>query len=270
MRFLRTRVLLNPILILFFGLVVLSLAQLYLINGLGNPSILSNFVLIAFSTVILHYYFNLLHIGSHYGISKNKRLNNFVSTACATLSGHTYAAFATTHATHHKFPGDSKKDPDYDITHGSFVLFLPFKIFLHDLWFFNKALYKQKGRLFNYILTRSIQAVLVILIVANGYLSVFLMYWLLPIYILGVLNGIFLFYLPHNVSKFETILSSLSSIKLFSKLSSLIENVIFISRISHESHHDDIRSKNPYFPFIYYFLNRNRLKKETRFKYIAS
>jgi fatty acid desaturase len=258
----------EPILVLFVVLVTLSAFQIYIVSQFGNINWLINTLLILSSTIILHYYFNILHIGSHYGISNNKTLNSFVSTVSAAISGHTYACFATTHSIHHQFPGNEEKDPDYKITHGSFFLFLPFKIFRHDLWFFEKNLYKKSGKLNNYLITRIIQIILISAIVLSGNLDLFLLFWLFPIYILGVLNGIFLFYLPHNVTKYEKILSKLSNVKLLASVINLFENIIFISRISHESHHNNVKAKDPYFPVIYYFINNVKYTKDYRFKYI--
>lgn len=93
-------------------------------------------------------------------------------------------------------------DPDEFISRSPHFLILPFLIFWHDFYFWTNGLW-QNGFWRGYLLNRLVQVILVIIFWYFDKLNLWLVFWLLPIYLVGFANGMFLFYFPHYTTKWE-------------------------------------------------------------------
>lgn len=235
----------------------------------------------------LHYFMNLVHLSSHRLLSKNKVINSILGNLSAIFCGLTLADFASTHLIHHSFL-HTEKDPDRMIARAPHFLVLPFFIFWHDLWFWQNNLW-QNNRFIGYLTDRIIQICLVLLFWYFGKLNLWLIFWLLPIYLVGFFNGMFLFYFPHFQTNWEkkkrlinNYQTSIKTEKLKPKsefnefennftenfekieIKTQIKNhkikldyfdqlglfIIDLSRYSHALHHEKIHSNWAYFPII--------------------
>jgi beta-carotene hydroxylase len=197
------------------------------------------------SIVCLHYLLNLVHIASHNILARSPKLNSVLGGVAAFFGGVTIADFKSTHLLHHRFLDDPKRDPDHYITNSGWWVTIPFKIFYHDVYFWREGLWRKNSAWKSYILTRILQISLITIIILSGYKSVWIALWLTPMLVLGLLNGLFLFYLPHYIPKLEQKWRTKPT--KFNKLPLVL---IDISRVSHERHHDNIRNNENYFPLF--------------------
>jgi fatty acid desaturase len=210
-------------------------------------------------TASLHYHFNLVHLASHQLLSKNRHLNSLLGNISAIFGGITFADFRLTHSLHHKNPTDSEADPDHVITQGHNFFILPFKIFYHDYYFWSKKLYKINKAWRGYLLDRFVQAGLVIASLLTGNISEWILFWLIPIFIIGFFNGMFLFYFPHYSTKLElNWRENLTKTKrnVLNLHQTISLTLIDISREYHTRHHKRIAENRNYFPVLSYILDK--------------
>ena len=157
-------------------------------------------IIIAFS-INLHYFMNLVHLSSHRLLSKSKVTNSILGNLSAIFCGLTLADFTTTHLLHHSFL-HTDRDPDRMIARAPHFLILPFFILWHDFWFWQNGLWRQ-NRFIGYFTDRIAQIGLVLLFWYFDKLNLWFVFWLLPIYLVGFFNGMFLFYFPHFQTNWE-------------------------------------------------------------------
>ena len=210
-----------------------------------ESSLLANIGHFAVATGCLHYLLNLVHIGSHNLLSKRRSWNSFLGNVAGFFGGVTFADFRLTHLRHHRYLDDPQEDPDYFITNSGPWFTIPFKIFYHDVFFFRRGLYKSQHSWRGYLLTRLAQAATVSLLVLLGLKSVWISLWLLPMLLLGLANGLFLFYFPHYIPKLETRWRARPSLWNYPA-----RTLIDVSRVFHERHHDSIQTNLNYFPLL--------------------
>ena len=195
----------------FLNIVVNFSALLNLVNFSWNLILLNLvsslqffgliFLIVSIFSFNLHYFMNLVHLSSHRLLSKNKTVNSLLGNISAIFCGLTLADFASTHLIHHQFL-HTQKDPDQMIAHAPHFLVLPFYIFWHDFWFWQNGLWRQ-NRFIGYLIDRIVQICLVLVFWYFGKLNLWLVFWLLPIYLVGFFNGMFLFYFPHFQTNWE-------------------------------------------------------------------
>jgi beta-carotene hydroxylase len=233
----------------------LSLVILQYQLNFQNP--VSTTFLIIFNSLILHSHFNSLHQSSHHQLFKNPSLNWLLGNYLAFFCGLTFADFTSTHLQHHKYVNNPDKDPDhlisYNMGSGINFLFTPFKIFYHDFWFLRGELTAQTNlisifqnqRLASYFLTRFLQIMLVSTLFLFGFGNLWLLYWAIPMYIVGFFNGLFLFYLPHYQLSDDK--KWLKNLGVFSKFFLFCAK---IARTSHHKHHQKVNYVLAYYPTL--------------------
>ncbi len=213
-------------------------------------------VCFALVVISLHYVLNLVHIGTHNLLSKNRRINSILSNVAAFFGGITFAAFRTTHLLHHRFTSEEDKDPDLYITKSGPIWSIPFKILYHDVFFWRQGLWKQNSGWQSYLITRILQITLISTLFFSSYRLIWVYYWLVPMLILGLLNGMFLFYFPHYSTKLERKWRAKPT-----PYNYIPRTLIDISRIYHERHHDKINNNQNYYPIIaslnHFIINKN-------------
>lgn len=221
---------------------------------------------------ILSCHLNLVHLASHGLLNKNKIVNSILGNISAIFGGLTLADFKTTHAMHHANALNIEKDPDYSIANSISFLTMPFKIWHHDRYFWTKKLWERQNNWIGYIFDRAVQITIISSLSLNGYLYIWVYFWLVPMLVVGVLNGMFLFYLPHYLTntekKFRSILGIETNYKLpYIKANNILEwfNLkykiltllsINISRIYHEKHHDKTSENENFYPISSYLISK--------------
>jgi fatty acid desaturase len=230
--------------LLFFIVSIVFFLNWYFVFKFEYPFEISFLV----SIVCLHYLFTTVHQSSHFLLSKNSKINYSFGFLASLFAGITFADFLFTHTIHHKMIGDPKNDPDHLISGSGPVISIPFKIWLHDYYFFKNN--KVKHQFVSYFLTRITQVCIVIFVfLLTGQINLFLYFWLLPMLVVGLFNSYFLFYIPHY------------EIKGWCWKTNLGKHLIKTSRISHHNHHDNPSKNKDYFPLeeqILYFLQNKK------------
>jgi fatty acid desaturase len=231
-------------------------------------------ILAGLISICLHYNLNILHQASHRLLSKNKGLNDLFGNLSAILGGVTFPGFQSTHFIHHKNPSDPTLDPDYAITNSKSFFFLPFKIWYHDRFYWQHGLWQKHFPAWQYFADRLAQISIVAAFYFTGHLQIWLYFWLLPIYFVGFLNGMFLFYFPHYSTKLENLwrtkISLLSQSKPYQNIiQKLSIFFIDISRYYHERHHDKIMENQNFYPLEKYLYDRLFLQTKPSIEYRA-
>jgi fatty acid desaturase len=238
----------NQVLFFINCFVVAAVFYYLLTRSIGFTEGVTFFILIGFCQ---HYFLNIVHLSSHFLLSKDRKWNAFFGNMASIIGGVTFADFRTTHHLHHRHVSDEQKDPDHWITTSGNVFTIPFKIFYHDYYFWSKGLWK-RGNWRGYVIDRSVQIGFIFAFYFTGHINVWQNFWLLPLLVVGFSNGLFLFYFPHYTAKFERKWRNNTRF-IHQKLTLL---AIDISRIFHEKHHDRIAENQNYFPVFTYLLSR--------------
>jgi beta-carotene hydroxylase len=210
------------------------------------------------TALIIHYQYNTVHIASHHQMSKNKYWNNFLGHLASIICGATFAGFTTNHLLHHKNPNHSDNDPDYQISTKMPLFLIAFKIWYHDYSFFSRRLYLTTGNLFSYFTDRFVQIALITAIVVSGNLFNFLIFWSLPVWLVGTMNGLFLFYFPHYTTDTVEQWKLSENPNLFQQFSLVL---IQISLHYHTKHHQKITGNSNYYPLFSYLKDSVENKK---------
>lgn len=263
-----------------FWLAVVFVINLYRSNlvgffGINSSSVLAwvtTAMLILFNSVVLHSHFNALHQASHRQLSKNPAINNLAGNYIAFFCGLTFADFASTHNQHHRHVGNPTKDPDHQISHnmgfGLNFLLVPIKIFYHDKWFLGQKWTEKKDKesqiskddnkfniiklttllltdleLASYFETRILQILVVGTLFALGFGQIWLIFWAIPMFIVGFANGFYLFFLPHY---------QLPKEKFWLKKMGIVSKFLLftadLARTSHHQHHQKVSNTLAYYP----------------------
>lgn len=235
------------VLMLFYSLVFSSFIPFWLFPLFIIPTAL-----------VIHYQYNTVHMASHRQMSKNKYWNNFLGHLASIISGATFAGFTTNHLLHHQNPNDTNNDPDYQIAAKTPLFLIAFKIWYHDYSFFSRKLHLINNNYISYSITRLIQVGLIASFILSGNLFNFLVFWSLPVWLVGTLNGLFLFYFPHYTTNRVENWKTLPNPNWFQKLSLV---VIEISQYYHTKHHQKINGNANYYPIFSYLKDSFESKK---------
>lgn len=210
------------------------------------------------SAFVLHYQYNAVHQASHRQLSRYRWFNSFLGNLASILTGTTLISFASNHLLHHRNPTDPESDPDHEISAKSNLFMIAFKIWYHDYYFLKNRLWKHSTEFLTYLCIRILQLLMIIFLILNGNLIWFLGFWSLPVWLLGTLNGLFLFYFPHYSTKkvdfWKTRKNNSLPIKIFLLL-------VYISRKYHTAHHRAVSKNTNYFPVFSLFNEKLSLIK---------
>jgi beta-carotene hydroxylase len=237
----------NPLLFLIVGLFFVG--NFYFSRLSNNFNFISFFI----SLVTLHYLCNLVHIASHNSITRPRWINDLISRICCIPAlAFTHIDFKITHLEHHKHTTDPVLDPDWKITNTGSVFLLPFRIvFYKDIFFWKFCISNKKfNYLREYIIDRIIQLVTVSLIFVNFDFA-FKVYWILPLFIVGILNAAFLYFYPHYEDRFERFLRSKNRFIAWRPVQMIYLYIVDVSRELHRQHHLKPTKNYYYFPELW-------------------
>jgi Fatty acid desaturase len=243
------------------SVVYFSQQRLNLIQSIG---------LFVWEFVILYYLCNLIHLASHNLLSRNIKLNHIFGWFSALpIFVFTFIDFKVTHLEHHKHQGHEQLDPDYRIVKTGKIYFLPFRIvFLKDWFFLKYAVAKNKwNMIWEYSIQRVFQIAYFGYIVYQcqilGDWRLFIFY-ILPLFLVGICNAAFLYYYPHYENAFERWCYKFHQARKTSKswlnfvnpalwVTSIFVWSVELSRAVHELHHKKPNGNIFYYPEFWIF-----------------
>lgn len=237
----------NPILFLLVGFVFAG--NFY--SNLNNNSF--SWLGFLISLITLHYLCNLVHIASHNSLTRPIWLNDLISRICCIPAlAFTHIDFKITHLEHHKHTTDPVLDPDWKITNTGSVFLLPFRIvFYKDLFFWKFCIKNKKIKyLREYVFDRLVQIITVFAVFSNFDFA-FKFYWILPLFIVGILNAAFLYFYPHYEDNFERFLRSRNRFIAWRPIQKIYLFTVDVSRELHRQHHLKPTKNYYYFPEIW-------------------
>jgi fatty acid desaturase len=226
--------------------------------------------LFVWSFLVLYYFCNLIHLASHNLLSKKVWVNNILGWFSALpIFVFTFIDFKITHLEHHKHQGDTILDPDYRIVKTGKIYFLPFRIvFLKDWFFLKYAAAKNKiNMVYQYVFQRMFQITYFGFIIYQcqilGNWSLFI-YYILPLFLVGICNAAFLYYYPHYQNAFEIWCYKFYQARKLSKskfnfinpamlVTSAFVWSVDLSRAVHELHHKKPAGNIFYYPEFWIF-----------------
>ena len=164
----------------------------------------SLFWAIAANSVASYMAFTVSHEASHSSISSNRQLNDWVGRVSMLLLETTpiFMSFRAIHMSHHRFTNDPERDPDYYAGSGPAWL-LPLKWLTLDIGYFRYYLspevFKKRSQRERreFYLGLAFGVVTVAAIAAAGWLTYYLLLFVIPSRVLKFILGFAFDFLPH-------------------------------------------------------------------------
>ncbi len=184
---------LSPTSILFFGSLILaslSTAGYWVWHWPHGCVFICNFIaLYVLGTVI--------HDASHGTAHRNRTINAIYGHVSAVLQGFVFPVFTRVHMQHHANVNDPENDPDHFVSTGGPLWLIAVRFFYHEVFFFQRRLWRNY-ELLEWAISRAILAVVLVAGYYFGFLGYILNFWFVPAAIMGLALGLFFDYLPHR------------------------------------------------------------------------
>ncbi len=186
----------NPTLALLIGSIILATLSTtgYWTNTLPHWLVfICNFLsLYVLGTVI--------HDASHGVAHPNRLVNAAIGHISAVLQGFVFPVFTRVHMQHHAHVNDPENDPDHFVSTGGPLWLIAVRFFYHEVFFFQRRLWRNH-ELWEWAISRGIWVAVLVAGYFYGFLDYILNFWFVPTAIMGFLLGLFFDYLPHRPFK---------------------------------------------------------------------
>jgi len=187
---------LNPTLLMFVLAVVLAVVAAFGYFSLGWYKWIS-FVL---NMVALHLVGTVIHDACHNVAHRNRIINAILGHGSALMLCFSFPVFTRVHMQHHAHVNDPENDPDHIVSTAGPLWFINARFLYHEFYFFRRKLWR-KFELGEWIIARSITAVILLAGIKYGFLGYIFDYWFVPLAFVGLALGLFFDYLPHRPFK---------------------------------------------------------------------
>jgi beta-carotene hydroxylase len=148
------------------------------------------------NVISLHLSGSLIHDASHKSAHSDHVINALIGHVCGFLLGFSFVVFTRVHMQHHAHVNHSKHDPDHYVSTAGPIWLIAPRFFYHEIYFFQRRLYK-KGELWQWLIAR-VSLVLVLLLAWKfNALDYVLKCWFCAALLVGTILGICFDYLPH-------------------------------------------------------------------------
>jgi beta-carotene hydroxylase len=145
----------------------------------------------------------VIHDASHGVAHRNRIANAAMGHISAVLQGFVYPVFTRVHMQHHANVNDPENDPDHFVSTGGPLWLIAVRFFYHEIFFFQRKLWRN-----NELVEWGISRLILVAVLVAGYefnfLPYILNYWFVPAAIMGLALGLFFDYLPHRPFKETT------------------------------------------------------------------
>jgi beta-carotene hydroxylase len=183
----------NPTLALLVGSIVL--ASLSTAGYWTNT--LPHWLVFICNFLSLYVLGTVIHDASHGVAHPNRLVNAAIGHISAVLQGFVFPVFTRVHMQHHAHVNDPKNDPDHFVSTGGPLWLIAVRFFYHEVFFFQRRLWRNH-ELWEWAISRSILVAVLVAGYFYGFLDYILNFWFVPTAIMGFLLGLFFDYLPHR------------------------------------------------------------------------
>jgi beta-carotene hydroxylase len=157
----------------------------------------ANWCCFALNVLALHLSGTVIHDACHNVAHRNRIVNAVLGHGSALLLGFSFPVFTRVHMQHHANVNDPDNDPDHVVSTAGPLLIINARFFYHEIFFFQRRLWR-KFELWEWVIARSLLAVIVFLGWQFGFLGYILNFWFVPLAVVGWALGLFFDYLPHR------------------------------------------------------------------------
>lgn len=145
----------------------------------------------------LHLAGTVIHDAGHRAAHPNRAINTILGHGSALMLGFVFPVFTRVHLQHHAHVNDPQNDPDRFVSTGGPLLLIPARFFYHEVFFFQRRLWKN-FELLEWFVSRALVAAIVVASFRYGFFPYLVNYWFSPALFLGWALGLYFDYLPHR------------------------------------------------------------------------
>ncbi len=186
----------NPTLALLIGSIIL--ASLSTAGYWTNT--LPHWLVFICNFLSLYVLGTVIHDASHGVAHPNRIVNAAIGHISAVLQGFVFPVFTRVHMQHHAHVNDPENDPDHFVSTGGPLWLIAVRFFYHEVFFFQRRLWR-KHELWEWVISRGILVAVLVTGYFCGFLGYILNFWFVPTALMGLLLGLFFDYLPHRPFK---------------------------------------------------------------------
>jgi beta-carotene hydroxylase len=139
----------------------------------------------------------VIHDACHNVAHRNRIVNAIMGHGSALMLCFSFPVFTRVHMQHHANVNDPENDPDHVVSTMGPLWLINSRFLYHEIYFFQRRLWR-KHELLEWILARSLLALLIVLGYQFGFISYIFNFWFVPLAFVGLALGLFFDYLPHR------------------------------------------------------------------------
>lgn len=149
------------------------------------------------NTLALHMVGTVIHDACHNVAHRNRTINALLGHGSALMLGFSFPVFTRVHMQHHANVNDPENDPDHIVSTFGPLWLINARFMYHEIFFFQRRLWR-KYELWEWLIGRTIVAVIVFLAIKHHVLGYVFNFWFVPLAVVGLALGLFFDYLPHR------------------------------------------------------------------------
>lgn len=149
------------------------------------------------NVLALHMVGTVIHDACHNVAHRNRIINAILGHFSALMLCFSFPVFTRVHMQHHANVNDPDNDPDHVVSTWGPLWIINARFLYHEVYFFRRQLWR-KYELLEWIIARSLLAILVYLSFRYQFTDYVFNYWFVPLAVVGLALGLFFDYLPHR------------------------------------------------------------------------
>jgi beta-carotene hydroxylase len=156
-----------------------------------------NWCCFSLNVLALHMVGTVIHDACHNVAHRNRIVNAMLGHGSALMLCFSFPVFTRVHMQHHAHVNDPENDPDHVVSTMGPLWFINARFLYHEVYFFKRQLWR-KFELGEWIIARSLLAVVLVCAYHYGFIGYIYNFWFVPLALVGLALGLFFDYLPHR------------------------------------------------------------------------
>lgn len=156
-----------------------------------------NWCCFSLNVLALHMVGTVIHDACHNVAHRNRIVNAMLGHGSALMLCFSFPVFTRVHMQHHAHVNDPDNDPDHVVSTMGPLWFINARFLYHEVYFFKRRLWR-KFELGEWIIARSLLAVVLVCAYHFGFIGYIYNFWFVPLALVGLALGLFFDYLPHR------------------------------------------------------------------------